>query len=484
MPSVVKMKIDEKFEDASNQLSNSGPDDDGVDGGLVSDLDTIIDEPTKKRKRDQEDEADLEIDVNLPEPPSKKALRKAKKDKETKLKSAERTGAKNSRTHAFTNTAIDATTSSPNQPTKSAYSIWIGNLPFSITKQMLLNFLATSPSISKEDITRVHIPPPVNAKATQTELKPQNKGFAYVDFASVEALAAAIALSESSLGGRNLLIKDAKSYAGRPEKAKSTNDAAGANDAKVEQKPPSRRVWVGNLSFDVTKEDLETHFKLCGEVENVHMATFEDTGKCKGFAWVTFAAESGINGQAKTGERAAGDAVQGFTYVEMPATTVEESDEDPNTGNDDTLTNGKKKHKSEQKSKKRKWFTGRLDGRPLKCEFAEDPSTRYKKRFGKEGERSDPQGVHPDRQKRMQPSTPSNGELPLGEVVETRPQQRRGKPSKDRKQVNAFLGDIRPGAPTDGSKRRGKGNSGNIEDESRYRTGAIAEATGKKTAFT
>lgn len=478
MPSVVKMKL----EDSSTQLSDAALSDDDVNTNvdIVLDPDTIVDEPSKKRKRDQEDEADLEIDVNLPEPPSKKALRKAKRDKKLKTGSTDEAATKDSSTQAISNTTVDATSSTTNQVTKSAYSIWVGNLPFSITKQILSNFLVTTPSISKGDITRVHIPAPAHAKATRTELKPQNKGFAYVDFASAEALAAAIALSESSLGGRNLLIKDAKSYAGRPEKPKPTN---GAVDAEAEQKPPSRRVWVGNLGFEVTKEQLESHFKTCGEVENVHMATFEDTGKCKGFAWVTFAAEFEVNGVAKTGQRAAGDAVQGFTYVEMPAKNAEENDGSVKAEDDAEIESDLlKKNRSDKKSKKRKWFTSRLDDRMLKCEYAEDPSTRYKKRFGKEAERSDPKGVHPDRQKRMQ-SGLGDGELPLGEVTEIRPQQRRGKPSKDRKQVNAFLGDIRPGAPTDGSKRRGKGHSDKAEDESRYRTGAIPQATGKKVAL-
>lgn len=46
-----------------------------------------------------------------------------------------------------------------------------------------------------------------------------NKGFAYVDFEDPVGVIAAVGLSEQNLDGRRLLIKDAKSYEGRPKSA-------------------------------------------------------------------------------------------------------------------------------------------------------------------------------------------------------------------------------------------------------------------------
>lgn len=157
-------------------------------------------------------------------------------------------------------------------------------------------------------------------------------------------------LSESFLAGRKVLIKNAKSFEGRPDVSNADKEAA-----KVSGKAPSKRVFVGNLGFDVGKEDLERHFGRCGEVEGIHVATFEDSGKCKGYAWVTF----------ETIE-AASAAVKG--WVDVTNGVKEESDEDSD---------------AEQQPKKRRIWVNKIEGRKLRCEFAEDPTVRYHKRFGK-----------------------------------------------------------------------------------------------------
>ncbi len=45
-------------------------------------------------------------------------------------------------------------------------------------------------------------------------------------------------------------------------------------------------IYVGNLSYDVTKEDLNEVFTEYGEVKRVHIPTDRETGKMRGFAFV------------------------------------------------------------------------------------------------------------------------------------------------------------------------------------------------------
>ncbi|MGB5768830.1 MAG: RNA-binding protein [Crocosphaera sp.] len=45
-------------------------------------------------------------------------------------------------------------------------------------------------------------------------------------------------------------------------------------------------IYVGNLSYDVTKEDLSEVFTEYGEVKRVHIPTDRETGKMRGFAFV------------------------------------------------------------------------------------------------------------------------------------------------------------------------------------------------------
>lgn len=47
------------------------------------------------------------------------------------------------------------------------------------------------------------------------------------------------------------------------------------------------KMYVGNLSFDTTKQDLETLFTQFGQVTDVHLPTDRDTGRVRGFAFVT-----------------------------------------------------------------------------------------------------------------------------------------------------------------------------------------------------
>ena len=47
------------------------------------------------------------------------------------------------------------------------------------------------------------------------------------------------------------------------------------------------KMYVGNLSFDTTKQDLETLFSQHGEVTDVHLPSDRDTGRPRGFGFVT-----------------------------------------------------------------------------------------------------------------------------------------------------------------------------------------------------
>jgi RNA recognition motif. (a.k.a. RRM, RBD, or RNP domain) len=330
----------------------------------INDNDEASEElPKKKRKTLVEQ---IEVDITRPEPPSKKALRRLKKGKSLP---PPKSGA-------------DTTPEPDNEQPKKAevvkwsdYGIWIGNLPWSATKADVLAFLTTSSSITSEIITRIHMPSPSDdGKPTITnDPKPWkkqqfNKGFAYIDFATPEAVSEAVSLSELLLSGRRVLIKDAKSFEGRPQKTKEES----RNDAK----PPSKRIFVGNLRFDTTEEGLKEHFECCGEVEHVMVATFEDSGKCKGYGWVTFKQMD-----------AAEAAVRGWVLIEEED-GEEDSDEDDGNESDSMIEADRMMFNERTKlkgPKMKKTFVDKIHKRPVRREFAEDAQVRYKKRYGKDG---------------------------------------------------------------------------------------------------
>src|SRR5438477_4236541 len=48
----------------------------------------------------------------------------------------------------------------------------------------------------------------------------------------------------------------------------------------------SMKLYVGNLSFDTTSNDLQTLFAQAGTVENVNLIADRETGRSRGFGFV------------------------------------------------------------------------------------------------------------------------------------------------------------------------------------------------------
>ncbi|MGB3308599.1 MAG: RNA-binding protein [Nodosilinea sp.] len=51
-------------------------------------------------------------------------------------------------------------------------------------------------------------------------------------------------------------------------------------------------LYIGNLSYDVTRDDLERVFAEYGDVKRVSLPTDRETGRPRGFAFVDMAAET------------------------------------------------------------------------------------------------------------------------------------------------------------------------------------------------
>jgi RNA recognition motif-containing protein len=65
------------------------------------------------------------------------------------------------------------------------------------------------------------------------------------------------------------------------------------------------KIYVGNLSYEVTEEDLRQEFGAFGEVTSANIITDKYSGRPKGFAFVEMASKSeaeaaitGLNGKA------------------------------------------------------------------------------------------------------------------------------------------------------------------------------------------
>ena len=55
------------------------------------------------------------------------------------------------------------------------------------------------------------------------------------------------------------------------------------------------KLYVGNLSFRVTSEDLQDYFGAAGAVESANVVYDRETGRSRGFGFVEMASESDAN---------------------------------------------------------------------------------------------------------------------------------------------------------------------------------------------
>jgi len=82
------------------------------------------------------------------------------------------------------------------------------------------------------------------------------------------------------------------------EKQMMTGASIGSPTAmSIEEKldADARSVWVGNVDYGATAEELEAHFHGCGSINRVTIHCDKFTGHPKGFAYVEFADKDAIN---------------------------------------------------------------------------------------------------------------------------------------------------------------------------------------------
>ena len=82
-------------------------------------------------------------------------------------------------------------------------------------------------------------------------------------------------------------VKDGK--ASRDELAKEREVM---NTARAEAgESMGAKLFVGGVSYDATEDELREIFAAHGELKEVHIATDRETGRSRGFAFITFASQ-------------------------------------------------------------------------------------------------------------------------------------------------------------------------------------------------
>lgn len=106
----------------------------------------------------------------------------------------------------------------------------------------------------------------------------------YIEFYDAMSVPMAIALTGQLLLGQPVMVKPSEA-----EKNLVQSTAATGSGVTGPYGPTDRKLYVGNLHFNMTEQQLRKIFEPFGPVELVQLPLDLETGHCKGFGFVQFA---------------------------------------------------------------------------------------------------------------------------------------------------------------------------------------------------
>ena len=158
--------------------------------------------------------------------------------------------------------------------------VYVGNLAWEVSWQDLKDHMKSTGL----DVVRTSV---------MTSPDGRSKGCGIAEFASVEDARQAVTdLNETELAGRQIFVReDREERSGAGAHVRPAASAAGGHRFSSGEEAKNRRVYVGNLSWDVAWQDLKDHMRSAGEVVHAEVIT-EFTGRSKGCGVVEYATEA------------------------------------------------------------------------------------------------------------------------------------------------------------------------------------------------
>lgn len=100
----------------------------------------------------------------------------------------------------------------------------------------------------------------------------------YVEFKSEESVAAALQLTGQKLLGIPVIVQLTEAEKNRQVR---NTDSSGNHPNSI----PFHRLYVGNIHFSITEQDLQNVFEPFGELEFVQLQK-DDNGRSRGYGFV------------------------------------------------------------------------------------------------------------------------------------------------------------------------------------------------------
>ncbi|CAE6178572.1 unnamed protein product [Arabidopsis arenosa] len=180
------------------------------------------------------------------------------------------------------------------EPSEEA-KLFVGNLAYDVDSQALAMLF--------EQAGTVEIAEVIYNRETD-----QSRGFGFVTMSTVEEAETAVEkFNRYDLNGRLLTVNKAAPRGSRPERAPRVYE-------------PAFRVYVGNLPWDVDNGRLEQVFSEHGKVVEARVVYDRETGRSRGFGFVTMSNENELNDAiaALDGQNMEGRAIRVNVAEERP----------------------------------------------------------------------------------------------------------------------------------------------------------------------
>eukprot|EP00563_Minutocellus_polymorphus_P015659 CAMPEP_0181052056 /NCGR_PEP_ID=MMETSP1070-20121207/17388_1 /TAXON_ID=265543 /ORGANISM="Minutocellus polymorphus, Strain NH13" /LENGTH=326 /DNA_ID=CAMNT_0023131127 /DNA_START=9 /DNA_END=989 /DNA_ORIENTATION=- len=149
--------------------------------------------------------------------------------------------------------------------TKETVRLYLGNLSYETDESRLRTLFSEF-----GEVTDVFLP--------SDRMSGRPRGFGFVTFADRGAAEAAIAkMDNTEVDGRAIRVNES-----RPRGDGPGFNASGAANVKL---------YVGNLAYETTEDQVRSMFEKHGPISDCFIPTERDSGKSRGFAFVTMASE-------------------------------------------------------------------------------------------------------------------------------------------------------------------------------------------------
>ncbi|CAE7212527.1 NUCL1, partial [Symbiodinium natans] len=232
-----------------------------------------VDEPTRplKKTKKKVEEGRGPSDAEAPAKIKKAPKRKAGDIDTPDSAEASKTKASWSKKKQKNAGGDSETVPADSKPAGSNSTVFVDGVPYDWSKEQLSEFFRKKCG----EVTEVRAP--------TWQDSGRLRGYAHVVLGSEGSKAKALALNGTKVGkkGRYLKIEPAK----EPGEGKSVAGAPGDLEGK-------RRLFVKNLPYSATEDDIAKLFVKCGKVVEIRIP--HQAGRSKGFAYVEFAKAKGL----------------------------------------------------------------------------------------------------------------------------------------------------------------------------------------------